>query len=300
MKMRKDRRKRERHAAAQRERRRQKHASAGAHTSGRREGRAAAAPATQPRTLTSTAQVGEKRGRAASAALPTADELYASANWYGGGRQSYFAPLLAAADSGHVRAMRDVGRCYERALGCRKDTAKAAQYYSGAAAAGCAESMLFLAHLYYKGDGVEKNARTALRWITQSAAAGHAPARDPCLRREIFVAASEEAHVSARAGTVDIARSATGVPPPPPPSAAARAGIAADTSSAPAAASARSDAYSSASPALLLAASAGGMSAGAAETGTHAAPETQRRTFSWSECITDRGKLLRSGRRVHY
>ena len=54
---------------------------------------------------------------------------------------------------------------------------RAAQWYRKAALQGDAESQFVLSGMYYRGEGVPRDAEVAVQWLRRAAAQGHAGAK---------------------------------------------------------------------------------------------------------------------------
>lgn len=78
--------------------------------------------------------------------------------------------FVLAAKHSHADAAYRAGTCTERGWGCRKDAAKAVQFYKKAAAQGHPGAMFRLAIAELNGElGLKKNAKEGVKWIKLSA-----------------------------------------------------------------------------------------------------------------------------------
>ena len=80
--------------------------------------------------------------------------------------------LERAADQGHTAAMVRLGYLLDKA----EENEAAFRIYSRAAKAGNSEAALALGVMYSNGEGVHRDPRLALEWMTRAADAGHGPA----------------------------------------------------------------------------------------------------------------------------
>src|SRR3989441_592974 len=87
------------------------------------------------------------------------------------------AQLQKEADSGDAVAQYDLGRMYYKGEGVPKDAAKAAEWHQKAAAQGHAEAQRGLGWIYANGEGVPKDVAKAVEWYQKAAARGHAEAQ---------------------------------------------------------------------------------------------------------------------------
>lgn len=78
--------------------------------------------------------------------------------------------FVLAAKHGHPDAAYRAGTCYEKGWGCRKDVAKALQFYRKAASQSHPGAMYRLATAELNGDlGLKKSAREGVKWLKRSA-----------------------------------------------------------------------------------------------------------------------------------
>ena len=66
--------------------------------------------------------------------------------------------------------------CYYKGEGIEKSTAKAAQWWTKAAAQGHSEAQTNLGLCYYKGNGIEKDKIKAVHWWKKAAEQGESAA----------------------------------------------------------------------------------------------------------------------------
>jgi TPR repeat protein len=78
-----------------------------------------------------------------------------------------------AADAGHIAALYELGRHYERGDGVAKDVAEALRLYKDAAGQNDLYAATRLGVLYRDGIGVERDVRTAVEWLVKAARGGH-------------------------------------------------------------------------------------------------------------------------------
>jgi TPR repeat protein len=78
-----------------------------------------------------------------------------------------------AADAGHIAALYELGRHYERGEGLAKDLAEALRLYKDAAGRNDLYAATRLGVLYRDGIGVERDIRTAVDWLVKAARGGH-------------------------------------------------------------------------------------------------------------------------------
>jgi len=80
-----------------------------------------------------------------------------------------FKKQLAAANSGKLKAMYDVGRLYERGRGVNTNLNEATKWYKKAAGAGQHSAQARLGIMYFEGRGVEQNYSQALKLLNSAA-----------------------------------------------------------------------------------------------------------------------------------
>lgn len=78
------------------------------------------------------------------------------------------------ADTGHAKAMAEIGWMYDQGQGVARDYASAKEWYEKAIAAGYSNGYWRIGDLYKEGGpGIEKNWATAKRWYEKAGADGH-------------------------------------------------------------------------------------------------------------------------------
>jgi len=80
--------------------------------------------------------------------------------------------IKAKADHGDAKAQDNLGDCYRKGDGVKKNPVEAVKWYRKSADQGDAESQYNLGVCYYKGDGVEKDPVEAVKWYRKSAEQG--------------------------------------------------------------------------------------------------------------------------------
>lgn len=110
---------------------------------------------------------GEKEADDVAAAMTRAEEAFQAADIVGA-----IAAYRSAAERGHAPAQTRLGQLLDTA----EQNAEAARWYREAADNGDAAAAFGLGGLYAAGEGVERDQAAALRWITQAAEQGFAPA----------------------------------------------------------------------------------------------------------------------------
>jgi TPR repeat protein len=83
----------------------------------------------------------------------------------------------AAADSGVVKAVCALGRCYSEGTGVAKDETEAARLFRCAAEIGDPEAQFYLGRCYANGRGLAQNGAEAVRWFCAAAEGGNADAQ---------------------------------------------------------------------------------------------------------------------------
>ena len=83
--------------------------------------------------------------------------------------------LRNAAGKGHVGAMNDLGRIYDKGYGVAQDHAEALRWYRKAADQGYPPGMTNLGVMYVRGHGVKQDHAEAVRWFRRAAEKGYAP-----------------------------------------------------------------------------------------------------------------------------
>lgn len=89
---------------------------------------------------------------------------------------------LPLAEKGDVRALRGMGKLYEKGRGVDRDFAMAIKWYRPAAERGDAESQYRLSVGYAYGLGVKKDEAVALTWLKKAAANGQKRAQKSLAR----------------------------------------------------------------------------------------------------------------------
>ena len=77
-----------------------------------------------------------------------------------------------AAQTGHMGALRQVGRCYQKGKGCQKDEAKAFDCFRRSAEGGAGPAAVSLGYCYEKGSGCPADAAQAAHWYEEAARRG--------------------------------------------------------------------------------------------------------------------------------
>ena len=77
------------------------------------------------------------------------------------------------AEQGHVDAQLNLGQMYYKGQGVSQDDKTAVTWFTLAAEQGHADAQLNLGRMYYKGQGVPQDEKTAGKWITLAAEQGH-------------------------------------------------------------------------------------------------------------------------------
>lgn len=85
-----------------------------------------------------------------------------------------FKEMLPYAESGHVDAQYWVADMYRRGKGIQKNLSAAAKWYTKSAEQGDRWAQYNLGVMYDKGVGVLENDKTAVKWYTKAAEQGHA------------------------------------------------------------------------------------------------------------------------------
>ena len=80
-----------------------------------------------------------------------------------------FEKQLAAANSGKLKAMYEVGRLYERGRGVNMNLPNATKWYKKASASGQHSAQARLGIMYFEGRGVEQNYNKALKLLNSAA-----------------------------------------------------------------------------------------------------------------------------------
>ena len=75
---------------------------------------------------------------------------------------------IAAATAGHAAANHWAGIYYFEGYGVDKNTVEAAKYFLVGARMGVEDSMIYLAKIYLKGEGLPKDCARARYWITRA------------------------------------------------------------------------------------------------------------------------------------
>jgi len=75
---------------------------------------------------------------------------------------------IAAAASGHPAASHWAGTYYFEGFGVDRNAIEAAKYFLFGAQMGVEDSMIYLARIYLKGDGLPKDCARAKYWITRA------------------------------------------------------------------------------------------------------------------------------------
>ena len=73
-----------------------------------------------------------------------------------------------AAARGHPLASHRAGTYYIEGIGTERNAVEAARFFLAAARAGVEGSMVYLANLYLRGDGLPKDCARARYWITRA------------------------------------------------------------------------------------------------------------------------------------
>lgn len=79
-----------------------------------------------------------------------------------------FLLYLKASSQGHPTANHWAGTFYLEGIGVKKDPAKAGVHFLAAAEQGVEGSMVYLANMYYSGEGFPKDCKRAEYWIAKS------------------------------------------------------------------------------------------------------------------------------------
>ena len=103
--------------------------------------------------------------------------LTANANEFGDGMAAYRsgdyatarAKWLPLANSGHTRAMNNVGLMFKKGLGVPKDLEKSFGYFLRSAQQGFSLAQFNLAGMYQKGLGTKRSPEKAVEWMRKSA-----------------------------------------------------------------------------------------------------------------------------------
>ncbi|KDN37675.1 hypothetical protein K437DRAFT_35975 [Tilletiaria anomala UBC 951] len=102
-------------------------------------------------------------------------DCYANGIGTPGGKQAFdkaYPLFILAAKHGHPDAAYRAGTCQEKGWGCRKDNAKALQFYRKAASQGHPGAMYRLATAELNGElGLKKSAKEGVKWLKRSAEA---------------------------------------------------------------------------------------------------------------------------------
>lgn len=77
--------------------------------------------------------------------------------------------LQNAAEQGNVIAQFNLGLCYNKGTGVKKDRAKAAVWYQKAATQGNADAQNILGDCYFRGRGVSQDYGKAVQWYQKAA-----------------------------------------------------------------------------------------------------------------------------------
>ncbi len=76
-----------------------------------------------------------------------------------------FECFKKAADEGHVKAQTQLAKMYDQGVGVKKDSYKAARWYTSAAQCGDLEAQYEIAKKYEFGDGVDKDFEVSRSWL---------------------------------------------------------------------------------------------------------------------------------------
>lgn len=88
--------------------------------------------------------------------------------------QTYSKDLEKKAKGGDAEAMIEVGDCYFKGAGVEKNAKKAKEWYEKAIKAGNTDAYTNIVACYQSWDGIEKNPKKAFKWIERGAKAGNA------------------------------------------------------------------------------------------------------------------------------
>ena len=92
--------------------------------------------------------------------------------------QAYLLPYLkSSAESGNAQAQYQLGHCYYKSYGVKKDIAETVKWWRLAAEQGFAKAQYDLALCYYEGEGVQQNYTEAVKWYRKAADQGEANAQ---------------------------------------------------------------------------------------------------------------------------
>lgn len=95
-----------------------------------------------------------------------------------GGPEEAVRLFTAAAASGHVHAMNQLGHCYQMGLGVEQNVETAFQYYKKAAAMGFDGGELSLGKCYAEGIGVAPDHEAAIHYLSLAAQKGNSEAQE--------------------------------------------------------------------------------------------------------------------------
>ena len=82
--------------------------------------------------------------------------------------------FYASIERGYIKAMNELGYCYEHGLGVLKNHAEAVKWYRKSAEQGYAQGEINLGYCYQYGKGVEKDYAEAVKWYRKAADQGAA------------------------------------------------------------------------------------------------------------------------------
>ena len=92
--------------------------------------------------------------------------------------ESYSAELVKKAEAGDAKAQFDLGLCYVRADGVNKDNKEFLKWLTKSAEQGYAPAQWNLGRCYYYAMGIKKDYEKAVKWWTKAAEQGLPQAKE--------------------------------------------------------------------------------------------------------------------------
>ena len=112
-----------------------------------------------------------------SSGVASADYNSAYSAYESGDYKTAFKEMLPVAEEGHVDAQYWVADMYRKGKGIQKNLSAAAQWYTKSAEQGDRWAQANLGFMYDFGEGVLENDKTAVKWYTKAAEQGDADAQ---------------------------------------------------------------------------------------------------------------------------
>jgi len=87
-------------------------------------------------------------------------------------------PKLLKLAQGDIEAQLQLGKCFYKGQGIKKNSKKAIEYFQYAAARGNADAQFYLGQCYYNDGGADADVDRAIDWYKKAARQGHKEAKE--------------------------------------------------------------------------------------------------------------------------